>query len=72
LINEERIAAGKGPVGFVNPVLYANPGAMNDIVTGSNPGAGTEGFECMEGWDPVTGLGTPDYGKLLKVFMALK
>jgi tripeptidyl-peptidase I len=72
LINEERIAAGKGPVGFVNPVLYANPGAMNDIVTGSNPGAGTEGFECVEGWDPITGLGTPDYGKLLEVFMALK
>jgi tripeptidyl-peptidase I len=45
---------------------------MNDIVTGSNPGAGTEGLQCVEGWDPVTGLGTPDYGKLLKVFMALK
>jgi tripeptidyl-peptidase I len=72
LINEERIAAGKGPVGFVNPVLYANPGAMNDIVTGSNTGAGTEGFECVEGWDSVTGLGTPDHGKLLKAFMALK
>ncbi|PMD53985.1 uncharacterized protein K444DRAFT_699624 [Hyaloscypha bicolor E] len=72
LINGERFAAGKGPVGFVNPVLYADPGAMNDIVTGSNPGVGTEGFECVEGWDPVTGLGTPDYGKLLKAFMALK
>ncbi|KAN0106002.1 subtilisin-like protein [Hyaloscypha variabilis] len=71
LINEERLAAGKSTVGFINPVLYANPDAMNDIVTGSNPGAGTDGFECVPGWDPVSGLGTPDYGKLLSVFMAL-
>jgi len=72
LINEERIAAGKSTVGFINPVLYANPEAMNDITTGSNLGAGTEGFECVPGWDPVSGLGTPDYERLLKVFMALK
>jgi len=31
LINEERIAAGKGPVGFLNPTLYANPGAFTDV-----------------------------------------
>ena len=31
LINEERLAAGKGPVGFLNPTLYANPGAFNDV-----------------------------------------
>jgi tripeptidyl-peptidase-1 len=71
LINEERLAAGKSTVGFINPVLYANPDAMNDIVTGSNPGAGTNGFECVPGWDPVSGLGTPDYERLLSVFMAL-
>lgn len=71
LINEERIHAKKSPVGFINPVLYANPEALNDIITGNNPGAGTKGFDCVPGWDPVTGLGTPDYNKLLKVFMAL-
>lgn len=38
-IVEERIKVGKGPVGFINPVLYANPGVLNDIVNGSNPGA---------------------------------
>ena len=27
------------------------------------PGAG---FAALEGWDPVTGLGTPDFGKLLE------
>jgi tripeptidyl-peptidase-1 len=68
-INEERLGAGKPPVGFVNPTLYANPQAFNDIVVGSNPACGTKGFKCAEGWDPVTGLGTPNYPELLKAFM---
>lgn len=29
-VNEERLAAGKGVVGFLNPVLYANPGIFRD------------------------------------------
>lgn len=37
-INEERIAAGKKTVGFVNPTLYAHPEAFHDITTGNNPG----------------------------------
>jgi tripeptidyl-peptidase I len=41
------------------------------ITTGSNPGCGTNGFAAVKGWDPVTGLGTPDFTKLLDVFMAL-
>jgi tripeptidyl-peptidase-1 len=52
-INQERSAAGKSPVGFINPVLYSHPSAMNDIVGGTNPGCGTQGFEAVEGWDPV-------------------
>jgi tripeptidyl-peptidase-1 len=69
LINEERVKAGNPPVGFINPAIYANPGAFNDIVSGGNPGCGTPGFSAVEGWDPVTGLGTPNYEKLLQVFM---
>jgi tripeptidyl-peptidase-1 len=71
LINNARLDAGKGPVGFINPVIYANPQAFNDITSGSNSGCGTNGFNATKGWDPVTGLGTPDYEKLLKVFMEL-
>lgn len=71
LINQERIKAGKSVVGFINPVLYKNPHVFNDILEGNNPGCGTNGFEAVPGWDPVTGLGTPDYPKLLKVFMNL-
>ncbi|KAJ5994597.1 hypothetical protein N7451_010321 [Penicillium sp. IBT 35674x] len=68
-INEERLAAGKSTVGFVNPTLYANPDAFFDVTTGNNSGCGTAGFYAAEGWDPVTGLGSPNYPALLKVFM---
>ena len=51
LINEKRLQAGKSPVGFVNPVLYANPGVLgNDMPAGGEPGVPTEGFEVREGW----------------------
>ena len=38
LVNQQRTAVGKGPVGFVNPVLYSHPEIFNDITRGSNPG----------------------------------
>ena len=68
-INEERLAAGKKTVGFVNPILYAHPEVFHDITVGSNPGCGTDGFAVATGWDPVTGLGTPNYPAMLKLFM---
>ncbi|KAK6440358.1 hypothetical protein LTR95_003418 [Oleoguttula sp. CCFEE 5521] len=71
LLNEERLAVGKGPIGFLNPVLYSHPWALNDIVNGSNPGCGTDGFPASPGWDPVTGLGTPKYEELKKIFLSL-
>lgn len=43
----------------------------NDITDGSNPGCGTNGFPTAPGWDPVTGLGTPKFPRLLSRFMAL-
>ena len=71
LLNEARIAAGKGPIGFLNPTLYAHPEAFNDIIDGGNPGCGTDGFQCQPGWDPVTGLGTPIYPTLEEIFLNL-
>ncbi|GIZ43935.1 hypothetical protein CKM354_000714400 [Cercospora kikuchii] len=70
-INDERLKAGKPTVGYVNPTLYKNPQAMHDITVGSNPGCNTNGFTASAGWDPVTGLGTPNYPALLKVFMSI-
>jgi len=55
----------------VNPVLYANPQVLNDVVNGGNPGCGTDGFQAVEGWDPVTGLGTPNYPAMEELFLSL-
>ncbi|KAF7345103.1 Subtilisin-like protein [Mycena venus] len=73
LINDARLAAGKSPVGFINPAIYSDAfkGAFRDIVSGNNPGCGTDGFESVEGWDPVSGLGTPNFEKLLELWTAL-
>jgi len=68
LINDARLHEGKKPVGFINPVLYEHPEVLNDITSGSNPGCGTNGFDAVPGWDPVTGLGTPNFPKMLKLF----
>ncbi|KAI0975145.1 protease s8 tripeptidyl peptidase [Xylaria arbuscula] len=70
-IIEERIKVGKGALGFVNPILYENPHVLNDITNGTNPGCGTTGFNAVKGWDPVTGLGTPNYHKMLELWLSL-
>lgn len=70
-INEERLVRGMPTVGFVNPILYAHPEVFHDITVGSNPGCGTNGFAVAKGWDPVTGLGTPDYEKMLGLFLGM-
>jgi kumamolisin len=52
-------------LGFINSALYSvpgypnNPGPLHDIVAGSN-GA----YAAGPGWDPCTGLGTPDGTRL--------
>lgn len=71
LLNQQRTIAGKGPIGFLNPVLYAHPWVLNDIVNGTNFGCGSSGFKAVPGWDPVTGLGTPDYPRMLELFLSL-
>jgi kumamolisin len=49
------------PVGYLNPIAYAQlPAALNDITTGNN-GAWSAG----PGWDPCTGLGSPDGTRML-------
>ncbi|KAH8985692.1 subtilisin-like protein [Lactarius akahatsu] len=67
LLNDWLISTGQDPLGFLNPWLYGRGrAALNDITEGSNPGCGTDGFSAIVGWDPVTGLGTPSFRKMLE------
>merc|ERR1712086_1145170 len=68
LLNEECLTAsgGQKTLGFVNPLLYKNADAFNDITKGNNAvgeNAGN-GWSCTTGWDAATGLGTPNFPKL--------
>lgn len=71
MLNEERLAVGKKSIGFLNPIIYAHPEMFNDVTIGGNPGCGTQGFPAAPGWDPVTGVGTPNYTKMKEVFLSL-
>ena len=70
LVSNQLLVGGKKPLGFLNPFLYSSGVAgLTDIAAGSSEGcadkAGGVGFTAVKGWDPVTGLGTPVFGKLL-------
>ncbi|RDX44637.1 subtilisin-like protein [Lentinus brumalis] len=78
LLNDERLREGKSMLGWVNPLFYyaaeeegrhGGLRVLNDVSDGRNPGCGTRGFPAVEGWDAVTGLGTPDYEKLRNLVM---
>merc|ERR1712066_23603 len=75
LLNEARLKAGEPAMGYLNPWLYQHPEAFTDITVGTNAiGRGGEslgkyGFECAKGWDPVSGLGTPVFSKMLSAAM---
>ncbi|KAL8862715.1 MAG: hypothetical protein Q9178_001213 [Gyalolechia marmorata] len=80
LLNGARLAQGRKPLGFLNPFIYKyGYRGLTDIVNGGSrgctgrdiysglptpivPGAG---WNATEGWDPVTGYGTPNFPVLL-------
>jgi len=76
LLNEYRLQNGKSPLGFLNPLIYelahAKKDAFRDVTIGNNRiGRGgatmplSEGYSCTEGWDAVTGFGTPNFAAML-------
>jgi tripeptidyl-peptidase-1 len=70
LINDVLLHGGHSPLGFVNPLLYANADAFFDITKGGN-----NGFNAVVGYDPASGLGTFDdatLGKLRDAAVAAK
>jgi len=80
LLNDRRFNQGKKQLGFLNPLLYTmaqkHPAAFNDITSGDNRctigTCCTYGYGATEGWDPVTGLGTPNWPEMVKYIDTLK
>ena len=60
LLNDALISADKPAMGFLNPWLYKKgKEAFVDVTSGSALGCNTTGFQAVEGWDAVSGWGTP-------------
>merc|ERR1712217_577132 len=75
LVNAKLASNGGSSLGFINPTLYsAGSSRFNDITSGNNKccaGAKvccSQGFTATSGWDPLTGLGSVDYGKFEALF----
>ncbi len=69
------------PLGFINPALYKLATSssyaqdFHDITIGDNTvdvndTTRVQGYPAVQGWDPITGLGTPDAEKLLPGLVA--
>lgn len=67
LINQSRAAAGKPPLGALNPRIYplAGTAAFRDITSGGN-----SVFQATAGFDLTTGLGAPNVAALLQATTA--
>jgi subtilase family serine protease len=67
-----------GGLGLINPALYAiaaNPlqyaNDFFDVTSGNNQAdPDVPGYSNTVGWDPVTGLGTPNVARLLPDLVA--
>jgi subtilase family serine protease len=67
-----------GGLGLINPALYsigADPGKYAsdffDVTTGNNNGGSSiPGYPATTGWDPITGLGTPNAANLIPDLVA--
>ncbi|PWY81320.1 tripeptidyl peptidase A [Aspergillus eucalypticola CBS 122712] len=82
LLNDARLRANKTSLGFLNPWLYSSGyKSLNDITSGEAVGCqgDVEGagvipwasWNATTGWDPATGLGTPNFAKLKEAVLAL-
>jgi subtilase family serine protease len=66
LANQQAAAAGKPPVGLLNPTLYALAGGGNYTSLLHDITKGTSGkFSCTPIYDLVTGLGSPNGATLI-------
>lgn len=81
LLNSKRKLNGLSSIGWATPQLYKmyqkwGDKIFNDVTAGENSCAATqypevaacckEGFNATKGWDPVTGLGSVNVGRMLQ------
>jgi tripeptidyl-peptidase-1 len=72
LLNQIRLDRGDQPLGFLNQWIYQtwakHSDAFFDVVVGNNIvpccQGETSGFTTAAGWDPITGVGTPNFAVL--------
>jgi tripeptidyl-peptidase-1 len=73
VLNAQRAKKNKPKLGFLNPLLYASPQLAKDVTIGWNNCTAVpticceEGFTAAAGWDPLTGIGSPNYMQWAKV-----
>ena len=71
LINQQAVANGNPPLGFINPLIYpigvgsGYDAAFHDITVGNN------GYPCVVGYDLVTGWGSPNGAGLINALAGL-
>jgi kumamolisin len=68
LINQSLADKGGKPLGFVNPLFYglSGSGVFKEIIEGNNDIDGSlKKYFAKPGWDPCTGLGSPNGVQLL-------
>ena len=66
-LNGVRLASGGKPMGFLNPWIYQNADAFQDVTKGkNNEPPNKDGFAAIPGWDAASGVGTPDYEAMAK------
>lgn len=72
-LNAEQMRRGQPPLGFMNPWLYKtaakSPRTFIDVTVGGIGSTVEErcdwGFNAEPGWDPASGLGVPQFDRLL-------
>ena len=72
LVNQQAVASGQQPVGFINPAIYAlgksarYSAFFDDVTAGNNSMTGTAlEFFAVPGYDLCTGWGSPIGGSLI-------
>jgi tripeptidyl-peptidase-1 len=67
-LNNIQLNANKPALGFLNPWIYQtyqlHPDAFVDITSGRNTAGMGGGFLAIAGWDPCSGVGTPNQATL--------